>query len=101
MRVRLAFSVAAHLNPEILLIDEVLAVGDLEFQKMCLGKMKDVAKSGRTVLFVSHNMTALKNLCSSGILLESGKVSMTSSSIENIINKYMSKNNFKKRCRLY
>jgi ABC-type polysaccharide/polyol phosphate transport system ATPase subunit len=63
MRVRLGFSVAAHLEPEILIIDEVLAVGDAEFQKKCLGKMEDVAGHGRTVLFVSHNMTAVQNLC--------------------------------------
>ena len=63
MYVRLAFAVAAHLDPEILLIDEVLAVGDAEFQKKCLGKMGDVAKEGRTVLFVSHNMVAIENLC--------------------------------------
>ena len=72
MYVRLAFAVAAHLEPEILIIDEVLAVGDAEFQKKCLGKMKDVAGEGRTVLFVSHNMSMLKNLCTKGILLENG-----------------------------
>jgi len=65
MRVRLAFSVAAHLEPEILLVDEVLAVGDAEFQKKCLGKMGEVAKGGRTVLFVSHQMEAILNLCPS------------------------------------
>ena len=74
MRVRLAFSVAAHLEPEILLIDEVLAVGDLEFQKKCLNKMDDISKTGRTVLFVSHNMAAVQSLCSRGILLANGKV---------------------------
>ncbi|MBT5758779.1 MAG: ABC transporter ATP-binding protein [Candidatus Marinimicrobia bacterium] len=73
MRVRLAFSVAAHLDPEILLIDEVLAVGDAEFQKKCLGKMDEVAKGGRTVLFVSHNMGVLNNLCENGLLLGNGK----------------------------
>src|SRR5580693_4552428 len=68
MYVRLAFAVAAHLNPEILIVDEVLAVGDAEFQKKCLGKMKDVSdKEGRTVLFVSHNMTAVRSLCTRGI----------------------------------
>jgi lipopolysaccharide transport system ATP-binding protein len=72
MQVRLAFAVAAHLEPEILLVDEVLAVGDIVFQKRCLGKMKDVAKGGRTVLFVSHNMAAVKQLCSFGVLLGSG-----------------------------
>jgi lipopolysaccharide transport system ATP-binding protein len=74
MRVRLAFAVAAHLEPEILLIDEVLAVGDAAFQKKCLGKMGDVAKEGRTVLFVSHNMAAVQQLCSSAMLLQKGKV---------------------------
>lgn len=74
MQVRLAFSVAAHLEPEILVIDEVLAVGDSEFQKRCLGKMKDVAGGGRTVLFVSHNESAVRSLCSRCILLEAGKM---------------------------
>ena len=73
MTVRLAFAVAAHLEPEILIIDEVLAVGDAEFQKKCLGKMQDVAGEGRTVLFVSHNMGAVKSLCHNGILLKHGK----------------------------
>ena len=76
MKVRLAFSVAAHLEPEILIIDEVLAVGDAEFQKKCLGKMEDVTGDGRTVLFVSHNLEAVKNLCSRGIVLNSGKVTV-------------------------
>ncbi|MFA5179802.1 MAG: ABC transporter ATP-binding protein [Syntrophales bacterium] len=74
MYVRLAFAVAAHLDPEILLVDEVLAVGDATFQKKCLGKMGDVAKEGRTVLFVSHNMTAIKSLCSRAILLDKGQI---------------------------
>ena len=74
MYVRLAFAVAAHLEPEILLVDEVLAVGDAEFQKKCLGKMGDVAKEGRTVLFVSHNMSAIAALCNMGIFLKSGSV---------------------------
>ena len=74
MTVRLAFSVAAHLEPEILLIDEVLAVGDAEFQKKCLGKMKNVASQGRTVLFVSHNMAAVNRLCEWCLWLEEGKV---------------------------
>jgi lipopolysaccharide transport system ATP-binding protein len=73
MYVRLAFAVAAHLEPEILVIDEVLAVGDAAFQKKCLGKMGDVAREGRTVLFVSHNMAAIRSLCSHGILLKDGK----------------------------
>jgi lipopolysaccharide transport system ATP-binding protein len=75
MHVRLAFAVAAHLEPEILLVDEVLAVGDVAFQKKCLGKMGDVAREGRTVLFVSHNIQALSYFCSSTILLRDGKVS--------------------------
>lgn len=75
MYVRLAFGVAAHLDPDIMIVDEVLAVGDAEFQKKALGKMKDVStKGGRTVLFVSHNMTALQNLCPKAILLSNGKV---------------------------
>ena len=74
MYVRLAFAVAAHMEPEILIIDEVLAVGDAEFQKKCLGKMQDVAKGGRTVLFVSHNMAAIEALCSSAILLGDGEI---------------------------
>jgi lipopolysaccharide transport system ATP-binding protein len=77
MYVRLAFAVAAHLEPEILLVDEVLAVGDAEFQKKCLGKMGDVAREGRTVLFVSHNMAAILNLCESIVLLEDGCISMS------------------------
>ena len=74
MYVRLAFAVAAHLEPEILIIDEVLAVGDLVFQKKCLGKMKNVAKSGRTVIFVSHNMQTVKGLTDRAILLQSGQM---------------------------
>ncbi len=74
MYVRLAFAVAAHLQPEILIVDEVLAVGDAQFQKKCMGKMGDVAQSGRTVLFVSHSMPAVRALCSKGILLEEGRV---------------------------
>lgn len=74
MYVRLAFSVAAHLEPEILVVDEVLAVGDAEFQKKCMGKMQDVTSQGRTVLFVSHNMSAIKALCKTGVFLQDGKV---------------------------
>ncbi len=73
MRVRLGFSVAAHLEPEILIIDEVLSVGDAEFQKKCLGKMESVAGQGRTVLFVSHNMVAVSSLCGKGVLLKGGQ----------------------------
>ena len=74
MRVRLAFAVAAHLEPEILLIDEVLAVGDIEFQRRCLAKMDDMTRPGRTVLFVSHNMASLQQLCPESILLEGGRI---------------------------
>jgi lipopolysaccharide transport system ATP-binding protein len=74
MKVRLGFSVAAHLEPEILVIDEVLAVGDADFQRKCMGKMKDVARSGRTILFVSHNMTAVNTLCSRVLWLQDGTV---------------------------
>ena len=74
MQVRLAFAVAAHLDPEILIIDEVLAVGDAEFQKRCLGKMDEVSRSGRTVLFVSHNMAAVEGLCSVAVRLENGNL---------------------------
>ena len=88
MYVRLAFAVAAHLEPEILMVDEVLAVGDAEFQKKCLGKMGDVAQEGRTVLFVSHNMFSLQNLCKRGILLSSGQVEMDSD-ISTVVGKYL------------
>jgi lipopolysaccharide transport system ATP-binding protein len=74
MYVRLAFAVAAHMNPEILIVDEVLAVGDAEFQKKCLGKMQHVAGEGRTVLFVSHNLAAMEKLCSAGLILKLGHV---------------------------
>ncbi len=74
MYVRLAFSVAAHLEPEILIVDEVLAVGDAEFQKKCLGKMREVSGDGRTVLFVSHNMGSIKSLCGRGIFMQSGRI---------------------------
>lgn len=89
MTVRLGFAIAAHLEPEILVVDEVLAVGDAEFQKKAIGKMKDVAQGGgRTVLFVSHNMGAVKSLCQTGILLSNGMVSY-SGEIEGTIRKYM------------
>jgi len=74
MYMRLAFAVAAHLEPEILVVDEVLAVGDAAFQKKCLGKMEDVAREGRTVLFVSHNMGAVSNLCKTGMFIDKGKI---------------------------
>jgi lipopolysaccharide transport system ATP-binding protein len=88
MYVRLAFSVAAHLDAEILVIDEVLAVGDFDFQKRCLGKMRDVATSGRTVLLVSHNMAAIQNLCSRAILLFCGRVARQGSTGE-VIEAYL------------
>jgi len=100
MYVRLAFAVAAHLEPEILIIDEVLAVGDVEFQKKCIGKMKDVAGEGRTVLFVSHNMEAVKNLCSRAILLEHGKI-ITEGSPTEVIETYLSNRNSKDWLRFY
>ena len=84
MYVRLAFAVAAHLEPEILFVDEVLAVGDVEFQKKCLGKMEDVAKEGRTILFVSHNMAAIRSLCRRTILLDKGKLLMDSATDETV-----------------
>ncbi len=76
MYVRLAFAVSAHLNPEILIVDEVLSVGDAAFQKKCIGKMSETAKSGRTVLFVSHNMHTIQDLCNRTILLEDGKIAL-------------------------
>ncbi len=91
MYLRLAFAVAAHLEPEILIVDEVLAVGDAEFQRKCLGKMKNITKDeGRTVLFVSHNIRAVRNLCSRGILLESGKVTKEGY-INEVVDAYLSK----------
>jgi lipopolysaccharide transport system ATP-binding protein len=88
MYVRLAFAVAAHLEPEILIVDEVLAVGDAAFQKKCLGKMKDVSEAGRTVLFVSHNMEAIQKLCSTGILMQQGRL-LEQGSIDSIVTKYL------------
>ncbi|MBI2966775.1 MAG: ATP-binding cassette domain-containing protein [Bacteroidetes bacterium] len=88
MYVRLAFAVAAHLDPEILIVDEVLAVGDAEFQKKCLGKMKDVAGQGRTVLFVSHNMEAISNLCQRTILLKEGNL-ISDNETDTVIRSYI------------
>ncbi|RLD70524.1 MAG: ABC transporter ATP-binding protein [Bacteroidetes bacterium] len=89
MKVRLGFAVAAHLEPEILVVDEVLAVGDAEFQKKAIGKMQDVStKDGRTILFVSHNMAAVKSLCTRGVLLSNGQVEF-SGKIEETIHKYI------------
>jgi lipopolysaccharide transport system ATP-binding protein len=91
MYVRLAFSVAAHLEPEILVVDEVLAVGDLEFQEKCLGKMKDVSGRGRTVIFVSHNMAAVKSLCTRAMLLKSGCIQHIGNT-QDVVYKYISEN---------
>lgn len=88
MYVRLAFAVAAHLEPEILVVDEVLAVGDADFQKKCLGKMQSVAGSGRTVLFVSHNMAAIEQLCSRAIYLTSGGINC-SGDVRNVVAEYL------------
>lgn len=88
MYVRLAFAVAAHLEPEILLVDEVLAVGDAAFQKKCLGKMGDVAREGRTVLFVSHNMGAVNHLCQRAIMLHDGSI-FDQGSVEKVIQQYL------------
>jgi lipopolysaccharide transport system ATP-binding protein len=88
MYVRLAFSVAAHLDPDILVIDEVLAVGDAAFQKRCLGKMRDVARAGRTVLFVSHNMAAVQALCTRGLYLKQGRVALDGT-VERVVDMHM------------
>jgi lipopolysaccharide transport system ATP-binding protein len=88
MYVRLAFAVAAHLEPEILIVDEVLAVGDAEFQKRCLGRMADVAHEGRTVLFVSHNMQIVRRLCQRGILLDHGELK-ADGEIESVVRAYL------------
>jgi lipopolysaccharide transport system ATP-binding protein len=91
MQMRLAFAVAAHLEPEILLVDEVLAVGDAAFQKKCLGKMGDVARRGRTIVFVSHNLVALRKLCPRAILIESGRIT-ESGDADVIVSRYLQKN---------
>ena len=88
MYIRLAFAVAAHLEPEILVVDEVLAVGDAGFQKKCLGKMGEVAKEGRTVLFVSHNMNAIKNLCPRTLLIEQGRL-VSNGETQRVISDYL------------
>ncbi len=87
MYVRLAFAVAAHLEPEILIVDEVLAVGDAQFQKKCLGKMEAVGKEGRTILFVSHNMGAIKSLCNSAVILSEGRL-VAQGEVGQIVDKY-------------
>lgn len=91
MGLRLGFAVAAHLEPEILVVDEVLAVGDAAFQKKCLGKMGEVAKEGRTVLFVSHNMAAVSALCTRGLLLKKGEV-VADGPVNDVISRYMEMN---------
>lgn len=89
MYMRLAFAIAAHLDPEILLVDEVLAVGDVEFQKKCLGKMKEINKQGRTVIFVSHNMNAIEQLCTKCTLLDNGSMKMIDNNVRNVIKMYL------------
>lgn len=89
MYMRLAFSVAAHLEPEILIVDEVLAVGDSQFQKKCLGKMSDVSKQGRTIIFVSHNLSAIESLCTKAMLLSNGKIAVEGSPLT-VLNTYKS-----------
>ena len=89
MYMRLAFSVAAHLDPEILVVDEVLAVGDAQFQKKCLGKMKEVGSAGRTILFVSHNMNAVEQLCTRGIALDKGSVVANTKDMRELIKSYL------------
>src|SRR6202044_1123955 len=91
MYVRLAFAVAAHLEPEILIVDEVLAVGDAAFQKKCLGKMQDVSKGGRTVLFVSHNIQAIRQLCTRGVYMERGRA-LLSGPVGEAIARYLDNN---------
>lgn len=95
MYVRLAFAVAAHLDPDILIVDEVLAVGDAAFQKKCLGKMQQVAREGRTVLFVSHSMESVRRLCTKGILLDQGRI-VDAGSIGHVISKYYNFDGVKK-----
>lgn len=90
MYVRLAFSVAAHLEPEILIVDEVLAVGDAQFQKKCLGKLSEEAHEGRAVIFVSHNLPAVENLCTRAILLENGRILEDSRDVRGVISNYLS-----------
>jgi lipopolysaccharide transport system ATP-binding protein len=88
MYTRLAFAVASHLEPEIMIVDEVLAVGDAQFQKKCLGRMGEVSRAGRTVMFVSHNMSAIKSLCTRGILVEGGRVTHDGT-VDEVVNRYL------------
>ena len=93
MIVRLGFAVAAHLESEILVVDEVLAVGDQAFQKKCIGKMKDISEGGRAVLFVSHNLSSVSNLCESGILMEDGNL-VFQGDVKDVISRYLDNNSF-------
>lgn len=97
MYVRLAFAVAAHLETEVLIVDEVLAVGDVAFQKKCMGKMEDVGKDGRTVLFVSHNMNAIEQLCNKGMVLDKGSIAANSHDLRAVIKKYLFDNSDEKK----
>lgn len=97
MHVRLAFAVAAHLDPEVLLIDEVLAVGDADFQKKCLGKMEDVASKGRTIMFVSHNMNAVEKLCTRAILVSGGEIASANSDVRTVTTEYLFGNELEAR----
>jgi lipopolysaccharide transport system ATP-binding protein len=90
MYVRLAFAVAAHLEPEILFVDEVLAVGDVAFQKKCLGKMGEISKQGRTIIFVSHNINAVASLCRSAMLLRDGRIAQHSEDVQQVLHLYLS-----------
>src|SRR5690242_10155920 len=89
MFVRLAFAIAAHFEPEILIVDEVLAVGDMAFQKKCLGKLNDIKQGGRTILFVSHNTALIENICSRGILLQKGRL-VGDGAVSEVISQYVS-----------
>lgn len=100
MYVRLAFAVAAHLEPEILIVDEVLAVGDASFQKKCIGKMGDVSKGGRTVLFVSHSMPTISTLCTRGLLIRSGQLALDGKT-EDVVSEYISSNTTGKGSRIW
>lgn len=91
MYVRLAFAVAVHLEPEILVVDEVLAVGDAQFQKKCFEKMRSIGKGGRTILFVSHNMSAVRNICQRGLVLDRGKL-IEAGAIDYVVDKYLARN---------
>ncbi len=95
MYVRLAFSIPAHIKPEILLVDEVLAVGDVQFQKKCLGKMSEITHDGRTVLFVTHNMNAIEQFCNRVVFLENGNVTIESNNIQEVVQKYLFQQNLK------